>query len=816
MKKKLLSLGLSILIGSTSLFAQGQMKAIQKYGVSKNTPTQYLNAPNRTQLQAEDLERDRKGEYYRIGVHQYTNITTANSGLWTTLPNGDRMWQLKIKSPGAEALSFLFDKFKLYDKASFWVEDLKGNSLYRKLTANDVQDHGQQHVELCFGDEMVLMLLEPKNSKPSELLLDAVTYNYRSTGNPNIQKINESASCEVNVNCVPEGTNWQDEKRGVARILVVSPEGSGYCSGSLVNNTAQDCKPYFLTALHCGVSSTTSQFNQWKFYFGYEAPTCVNPTSTGTLASHIITGCVKKASSSDGGGDTGSDFLLVQLGSAANEAATVTTLKSAAFNAYWNGWDANNTPSSAGVGIHHPAGDIKKISAYTTTTTSTSWGGAVANTHWTLSWAATTNGHGVTEGGSSGSPLFTYNGGNSRIIGTLTGGGSYCTATSQPDSYGKMSFHWQSNTTAGNIPLKTFLDPGNTGLLVLNGSNDPCTAVTPAAPVANFTGTPLTLTAGGSVQFTDLTSNIPTSWSWTITPGTAGTTWSYIGGTSATSQNPQVQFNTAGQYTITLLAANAIGSDAETKTNYITVTAAPTGPCAATSTACTYESINNVTLGSINNTTGCTNYGNYTNMSTTLVKGQSYTASMIPQAEGSVGSAYTGDELAIYIDWNNDNDFNDAGERVGYVLVAAGWSNQFPFTVPTTATTGTLRMRCRISYQPDEGAISPCGTTTDGEVEDYSVIIQNASSASIDENNIFGAVNVYPNPFNETLSIDLSSIHDGMVSVQIFDLAGKLLKTVENQNGNVVEINMAGYAKGMYQVVLKSGEAQSLHRVVKQ
>lgn len=816
MKKKLLSLGLSLFLGSYGLMAQGQMKAIPKFTTFQNTPTQYLAAPSRTQIQAEDLERDRKGEYYRIGVHQYTNITTENSGLWTTLANGDRMWQLKIKSPGAEALSFLFAKFKIYDNTSFWVQDLKGNALYRKLTKNDVLDHYQQHVELCFGDEMVLMLLEPKGSKASEFLLDAVTYNYRSTGNPSIAKINESDACQVNVNCAPEGNNWQDEKRGVARILVVSPEGSGYCSGSLVNNTAQDCKPYFLTALHCGVGTTTSQFNQWKFYFGYEAPTCTNPSSAGTLDDHIITGCLKKASSNDGGGDTGSDFLLVQLGSASNEAATVTTLKSASFNAYWNGWDANNTTTNNGVGIHHPSGDIKKISTFTSNLSTSGWNGNGLQSHWQLSWAGTANGHGVTEGGSSGSPLFTYNGGNSRIVGTLTGGSSYCTATSSPDFYGKMSYHWQSNTTAGNIPLKTFLDPGNTGALVLNGSSDPCTAVTPSAPVANFSATPLTLTAGGTVAFTDLTTNSPTAWSWTITPGTAGTTWVYTGGTSATSQNPQVQFNTVGQYTITLTASNSLGSDAETKTNYITVTAAPTGPCAATSTACTYESIYNVTLGTINNTTGCTNYGNYTNMSTTLVKGQTYTASVTPQAQGTVGSAYTNDEIAVYIDWNKDNDFADAGERVGYVLVGAGWSNQFTFTVPTNATNGTLRMRCRISYSPDEGPIDPCGTTTDGEVEDYSVLVQTASTG-ITENDVFGAVNIYPNPFNEQLTVDLSSVKDQDVSVQIFDLTGKLLKTVDNKAGNqLVEISMIGYAKGMYQVVLTTGDAKSMQKIVKQ
>ncbi len=813
MKKKLLSLGLAILFGGFSLQAQHDLKVLEKHAVNKYTPTHTITPPNMAEIHAEDLERDRKGLFYRIGVASDANILPSNAGLWTVLPNGDKLWQLKVKATGAEALSFLFSTFKLYDNASFWVQDMQGKALYKTLTKNDVLDHFQQHVELCFGDQMVLNLLEPAGTKASEFYLDQIMYGYRSTGNPNVNKINESASCEVNVNCSPEGSNWQDEKRGIARILVVDGNSQGYCSGTLINNTALDCKPYFLTALHCGVTSTTANFNQWKFYFNYEAPTCVNPTSAGTLASHVITGCVKKATSNCNGGDNGSDFLLVQLGSAANEAATITTLKSASFNAYWNGWDANNTASTGGVGIHHPAGDIKKISAYTTSTTTSSWGGTVANTHWQLVWAGTTNGHGVTEGGSSGSPLFTYNGGNSRVVGTLTGGSSFCTATSSPDLYGKMSFHWQSNTIAGNIPLKNFLDPGNTGLLVLNGSSDPCVVVS-APPVANFTGTPTTVASGGTVAFNDLSTNAPTSWSWTIS-GTAGTNWSYTSGTSATSQNPQVIFTTVGQYTVTLTATNSFGSDGETKTNYITVTAASSGPCAATSTACTYESINNVTLGTINNTTACTNYGDYSNQSTTLVKGQSYTATIVPQAQGTVGSAYTNDEIAMYIDWNNNNNFTDVGERVGYVLVATGWSNQFTFTVPANATVGTLHMRCRISYSTDEGPIDPCGTTVDGEVEDYSVIVQAAGTNSIDENNLLVNVNVFPNPVNDQLTIDLSSVKES-VNVMIYDMTGKLLKSVENQIGNKLEINTASLSRGMYQVVLKSASAQSIQRVIKQ
>jgi hypothetical protein len=246
--------------------------------------------------------------------------------------------------------------------------------------------------------------------------MDRIMYNYRSTGFQTEEKINESDPCEVNVNCSPVGDPWQDEKRGVARIYVVEGAQVGWCSGSLINNTAQDCKPYFLTALHCGVNATTANMNQWKFYFRYEAVACTNPTAVGTLANYFVNGCLRIADSADGGGNSGSDFLLVRLGNANNENTVINNLKSANFNAYWNGWNASPTPTTGGASIHHPAGDIKKISTFSGNTISTQWGSATGS-HWRVTWTANTNGHGVTEGGSSGSPLFDAASGN--IIGTL-------------------------------------------------------------------------------------------------------------------------------------------------------------------------------------------------------------------------------------------------------------------------------------------------------------------------------------------------------------------------------------------------------------
>jgi len=474
MKKLLLSFAILFFFAIYST-AQNDFVPRQKFVLDNNVPVKMIAAPDLEALHLEDIQREKLGLLYRIGVASTVNITPLNSGIWTTLPNGDRKWQLVVKSSGAEALSFLFETFKLYGASTLVITDLNGKLVHNPLTSDDVESHFRQHAALCFGDELLLTLIEPKYTQTSELFLDRVMYNYRSTGNPNFQKINESDPCEINVNCSPVGDLWQDEKKGVARILVVEGNTGGYCTGSLINNTSQDCKPYFLTALHCGVSATAANMTQWKFYFKYEAPSCTNPSTAGTLDDYFITGCLRIADSGDNGGDSGSDFLLVKLGSSTNEATIINNLKSANFSAYWNGWNANTAATTGGVGIHHPAGDIKKISTFSGNTYSDQYGSATGS-HWRVNWTSNSNGYAVTEGGSSGSPIF--NSSQGYIIGTLTGGGSFCTSQSSPDYYGKISYHWTSNGTTSIKQLKPWLDPTNSGVLSLSGSSNPCTSLT--------------------------------------------------------------------------------------------------------------------------------------------------------------------------------------------------------------------------------------------------------------------------------------------------------------------------------------------------
>ena len=86
------------------------------------------------------------------------------------------------------------------------------------------------------------------------------------------------------------------------------------------------------------------------------------------------------------------------------------------------------------------------------------------------------------------------------------------------------------------------------------------------APVASFSATPTTICAGQSVQFTDLSTNTPTSWNWSFPGGTPN---------SSTVQNPLVVYNTPGTYNVTLTATNGSGSNSVTMTNYIVVKPVP-------------------------------------------------------------------------------------------------------------------------------------------------------------------------------------------------------------------------------------------------
>jgi hypothetical protein len=242
--------------------------------------------------------------------------------------------------------------------------------------------------------------------------------------------------------------------------LIQSKNSYSYCTGSLINNTSQDFTPYILTAEHCGENSEEEDFAYWKFDFNYQSLLCESPSAESEIVSQFKIGCENLAQAANYG-SSGSDFRLLRL----KESIPTD------WNVYYAGWDATDysSISNKAVSIHHPYGDIKKISTYEETLLGTdAYGGEQNDCYWETRWIETPNGHGITEGGSSGSPLFNDQG---LIIGTLATGSSYCTpsAKTYPDYYGKFSKHWDSNGTLPEQQLKVWLDPLNTGFLKMSG-----------------------------------------------------------------------------------------------------------------------------------------------------------------------------------------------------------------------------------------------------------------------------------------------------------------------------------------------------------
>lgn len=225
-------------------------------------------------------------------------------------------------------------------------------------------------------------------------------------------------------------------------------------------------------------------------------------------------------------------------------------------------------------------------------------------------------------------------------------------------------------------------------------------------PVAEFTASSTSINVGQSVTFTDQTTNDPTSWNWTFEGGTP---------TSSTSQNVTVTYNTAGTYDVTLQATNSAGSDTEAKPNYITVNDIVITYCTASGNNQNYEYIAGVNIGSINNTSGASGYTDYTAQSTNASKGGSVSVSLTP---GFASGSYT-EYWKVWVDYNQDGDFDDAGEEVFSQSSSSAVSGSF--TVPTSALSGSTRMRVIMKY---DGYAPSCGTFTYGEVEDYTINIQ--------------------------------------------------------------------------------------------
>lgn len=434
MKKLILPL---LLLGSISFAQITNSGTIYSEQITSNTAIPQITMPlfDVNTLMAEDEINDQLiTKPFRFGKEFDVNLSPLENGKWTTLTNGDRIWQLKVKSKNAKTIHFLFKNYKLSPNAKLYFYNEKREFL-GNYTAADNMKHQEVISWPIDGSEIVVEFYEPQTEiGQSTFQISKVIHGYRSVQNiKDLTKgLNTSGHCNVDVNCAA-GDDWEIQKKAVAMILSGTTE---WCTGTLVNNTANDGTPYFLTANHCYSSATPA----WTFRFNWisEQPDCgtTAPSGDGPRIYSLSGAEIMSRNAA-------TDFMLLRLN---NEIPRDWDLS-------FVGWDRSDVAPTNVTGLHHPDGDIMKIAQFYGTTLANQRSGMQG-------WEIPAWDLGVTEGGSSGSALFNSEG---YLVGQLYGGLAACSGTGNNgryDIYGRFDLSWNGGGTSATR-LKDWLDPNN-------------------------------------------------------------------------------------------------------------------------------------------------------------------------------------------------------------------------------------------------------------------------------------------------------------------------------------------------------------------
>jgi hypothetical protein len=375
-----------------------------------------------------------------------------------------------------------------------------------------------------------------------------------------------------------------------------------------------------------------------------------------------------------------------------------------------------------------------------------------------------------------------------------------------------------SNTTSTSVALSG---------LVLNTAYNwrvrtNCSSGTSSYSTANFTTLSSSIVCNAPASLTaNNTSSNAVSFSWPAVSGATNYTLEYKLSSVATwtaltvtSTLTSVNNLTAGKYNCRVKTNCSSGSSAYVNGSDFQMYCTASG-------VTTYEYIDLVSRGTINRISGAD--GGYIYLSSPKPNIVPNTTYSITLSAGFVSSSYT-EYFSVYIDYNRDGDFIDAGETVATHSVTTGTDFVKTFTVPAGVTLGNTIMRVQMKY--GSASTTPCGAVGDGEIEDYCIhlsTVPGAPSADENEESIItkAGLSIYPNPTSEVINYQVFNVeNDNPAIVQIISAEGKLVHSEEillqKNTSNANAINIQALPSGIYSLRILNDEVKMKRTFVKQ
>ncbi len=341
-------------------------------------------------IQEDDAQKGTLGVPLRVGVERAIPTGVVNStdgGTWVDVGESGKVWRLKIEAPGAYGIRIHFSNFNLPDGTVVLLTGDDGEVFTYRAAGPNRNNEFWSHVVNGNVAYLEYQTANPNGMGPV-LEISEIAHIYRDL-DPEPQPADAQGllPCHEDVNC---HTVDAVAKASVARLLF-QDGGSFVCSGGLLNDGDPNTfAGYFLTANHC--MSTQAVVNTLQLRWFFQTTSCGGGVSNGFTT---LGGTLLETS-------TATDFTLLR------------TTDDPDGGQGFAAWTIAN-PSGTVTGIHHPGGSYKRIAIGFVTTAQPICGGLPLSNFVYNDWNI---GEGVTEGGSSGSPLFDS---QWRVVGQLFG-----------------------------------------------------------------------------------------------------------------------------------------------------------------------------------------------------------------------------------------------------------------------------------------------------------------------------------------------------------------------------------------------------------